>query len=54
VQHNPVLGVKRPAANSNEGTTPALGDSQTRMLLDAPPANTLKGKRDRAILAILL
>ena len=25
--HNPVLGVKRPAANNNEGTTPALGDS---------------------------
>ena len=24
------------------------------MLLDAPPANTLKGKRDRAILATLL
>ncbi len=54
VLHNPVLGVKRPAANNNEGTTPALGDSQARMLLDAPPANTLKGKRDRAILATLL
>ncbi|TCD46922.1 tyrosine-type recombinase/integrase [Chlorobium sp. N1] len=54
VLHNPVLGVKRPAANNNEGTTPALGDSQARMLLDAPPTNTLKGKRDRAILATLL
>jgi site-specific recombinase XerD len=54
VLHNPVLGVKRPAANNNEGTTPALGDSQARMLLDAPPADTLKGKRDRAILATLL
>ena len=54
VTHNPVNGVKRPTANSNEGTTPALSDSQARKLLDAPPADTLKGKRDRAILAALL
>jgi integrase/recombinase XerD len=51
---NPVDGVKRPAALSNEGSTPALGDAQARRLLDAPPANTLKGARDRAILATLL
>jgi site-specific recombinase XerD len=48
---NPVDGVKRPAATGNEGSTPALGDAQARKLLDAPPENTLKGKRDRAILA---
>jgi len=36
------------------GATPALGDNQTRMLLDAPPANTLIGKRDRAILSTML
>ncbi|MDH5677973.1 MAG: tyrosine-type recombinase/integrase [Nitrospinota bacterium] len=54
VTHNPVNGVKRPMSNNNEGTTPALSDSQARKLLDAPPKNTLKGKRDRAILAILL
>jgi hypothetical protein len=41
-------------ANSNEGTTPALGDAQARKLIDAPPEDTLKGKRDRAILATLL
>jgi len=51
---NPVDGVKRPAANGNEGSTPALGDAQVRRLLDAPPEDTLKGKRDRAILATLL
>lgn len=51
---NPVDGVKRPAANGNEGSTPALGDAQARRLLDAPPADTLKGVRDRAILAVLL
>jgi len=51
---NPVDGVKRPTANGNEGSTPALGDAQARKLLDAPPEDTLKGKRDRAILATLL
>jgi integrase/recombinase XerD len=51
---NPVDGVKRPTANNNEGSTPALGDAQARRLLDAPLADTLKGVRDRAILAVLL
>jgi integrase/recombinase XerD len=51
---NPVDGVKRPTANNNEGSTPALGDAQARRLLDAPPLDTLKGVRDRAILATLL
>jgi integrase/recombinase XerD len=51
---NPVDGVKRPATNGNEGSTPALGDAQARRLLEAPPPDTLKGIRDRAILATLL
>jgi integrase/recombinase XerD len=51
---NPVDGVKRPMSNSNEGGTPALGDAQARRLLEAPAPNTLKGVRDRAILATLL
>jgi hypothetical protein len=42
---NPVDGVKRPMANGNEGSTPALGDRQARKLLEAPPADTLKGVR---------
>ncbi len=54
VTHNPVKGVKRPASSSNEGSTPALSDHQVRRLLDAPPLDTLKGQRDRAILATLL
>ena len=54
VTHNPVKGVKRPKVESYEGKTPALGDAQVRALLDAPPADTLKGKRDRAILSVLL
>ena len=43
VTGNPVDGVKRPMANGNEGGTPALGDSLARKLLEAPPADTLKG-----------
>jgi site-specific recombinase XerD len=54
VAGNPVDGVKRPMANGNEGSTPALGDAQARRLLEAPAPDTLKGVRDRAILAALL
>ena len=54
VTHNPVRGVKRPAVDTLEGKTPALGDAQARALLNAPPSSTLKGQRDRAILAVLL
>ena len=54
VAGNPVDGVDRPMANGNEGSTPALGDAQARKLLEAPRAGTLKGDRDRAILATLL
>jgi integrase/recombinase XerD len=49
VLHNPVLGVKRPCSMNREGVTPALSDHQAWMLLKAPPATTLKGKRDRAL-----
>ena len=54
VSHNPVKGVKRPAVEGYEGKTPALGDHQARELLAAPNGVSLKGKRDRAILATLL
>ena len=54
VTHNPVKGVKRPKVESYEGKTPALGDHQARDLLNAPDPKTLKGKRDRAMLSMLL
>ena len=47
-------GVERPKTESGEGKTPALGDHQARKLLDAPQADTIKSKRDRAILSTLL
>ncbi|WP_117140668.1 tyrosine-type recombinase/integrase [Pseudomonas amygdali] len=51
---NPVHGVKRPRIEANEGKTPALGDHQAKQLLEAPSTDTVKGLRDRAILAVLL
>jgi len=51
---NPVHGVKRPRIETSEGKTPALGDHQAKALLDAPDPSTVKGLRDRAILAVLL
>ena len=54
VTHNPVKGVQRPKTESGEGKTPALGDHQARKLLEAPQTDTLKSKRDRAILSTLL
>lgn len=54
VETNPVKGTKRPKVESQEGKTPALGDHQARALLAAPDPSTLKGKRDRAMLSVLL
>jgi integrase/recombinase XerD len=54
VDANPVDGVKRPGEGANEGKTPALSDAQAKRLLEAPSDSTLKGRRDRAILAVLL
>jgi integrase/recombinase XerD len=55
VPDNPVNGVERPKAeNANEGKTPAISDDQARALLAAPAGDTIKGKRDRAILATFL
>lgn len=54
ITHNPVKGVARPKEGANEGKTPALSDAQAKRLLHAPDAGALKGKRDRAILAVLL
>lgn len=54
VSGNPVEGVKRPRMESGEGKTPAIGDHQARALLNVADTSTLRGRRDRAILATLL
>jgi len=54
VAHNPVKGVERPKTESGEGKTLAIGDHQAREVLAARPKDTIKSKRDRAILSTLL
>lgn len=54
VANNPGVGVARPKEGANEGKTPALSDDQARALLKAPSTLTWQGKRDRAMLAVLL
>ena len=54
ITHNPVHGCERPGEGANEGKTPAISDTGARMILSAPDESTIKGKRDRAILAVLL
>lgn len=45
---------KRARRYKPQGGASALSEEQARKLLDGPPADTLKGIRDRAILATLL
>ena len=49
---NPVAAVRRPAINRDEGSTLALSKAQARKLLDIPPADTLPGLRDRAVISV--
>jgi site-specific recombinase XerD len=49
---NPVVDVQRPRINREEGSTAAFSKTQARRLLDAPPADTVAGARDRAILSV--
>ena len=51
---NPVKGVKRPKVDSYEGKTPAIADNEARQLMNLPSDKTIKGIRDRAMLATLL
>ncbi len=48
-----ILGIKAPKV-SRDGRTPGLSREEARRLLDAPSADTLRGLRDRALLAVLL
>lgn len=52
ITHNPVHGIKRPKGKSEP--TKSLSDDQVRILLQSPPEDTLKGRRDRAILSVLV
>ena len=51
---NPIEGIERPGEKGDTKAAPVLTGEQARRLLDAPPKGALKGRRDRAILAVLL
>jgi integrase len=55
-RRHPQSGQRREAATvrGGEGKTPAIGDNQARDLLAAPAEDSIKDKRDRAILSTLL
>lgn len=53
-RRDPVEGIERPDLQADARPAPVLTARQARRLLDAPPADTLSGLRDRAILAVLL
>lgn len=48
-----ILSIKAPKV-SRDGRTPGLSRVEARKLLDAPPPDTLRGIRDRALLSVLL
>ena len=52
VDKNPVREVERPVVNRREGMTLAFSQKQARKVLDAPPDDTIRGLRDRAILSV--
>lgn len=54
VSGNPVDGVKRLKVATQEGSTPTIADYQARALLAASDLSTLRGLRDRAMLATFL
>lgn len=54
VRDNPVRSVRRPGVNSDQVESVVMTKKQAAALLDAPPADTLMGLRDRAILATFL
>jgi hypothetical protein len=54
VSHNAVRGVKRPKAEGNEAQGAGVGRRLSTGGLGRAPAHTLKGKRDRPILATFL
>ena len=51
---NIVQGVQRSKLTTSEGATSSISDHQAKILLESPDPSTLKGKRDRAILATFL
>jgi site-specific recombinase XerD len=51
---NPAHSVRGPAYSTKKGKTPVLSPAEARHLLDSIPADTLTGKRDRALIGLMV
>lgn len=54
VPHNPAGPVRGPRQTSGKGKTPVLSPDEARQLLDSIEVHTVKGLRDRALIALML
>ncbi len=50
---NPAHAVRGPSYSTKKGTTPALAPKEARQLLNSIPADTVAGKRDRALIGLM-
>ena len=54
ISSNPATDVRGPRYSANEGKTPVLFEDDARLMLGAIDTRTLIGKRDRAMIAVML
>jgi hypothetical protein len=54
VRHNPATSVRGPKHVVRNGKTPVLTPEETRLLLDAIPVETIAGRRDRALIGLMV
>ena len=52
LKDNPCKNITRPQVQSNIGKSDIISDSEAKKFLDAPSPSTIRGLRDRAILAV--
>ena len=54
MKSNPFKVISRPSVDNHVGKSKVINEAEARKLLSIPPLDTLKGKRDRAILSTFL
>lgn len=54
IEFNPASSVRGPKYSAKKGKTPVLDPHEARQLLDGFNASTLKGKRDRALIGVMI
>src|SRR3954453_10317509 len=54
IASNPAQNVRRPKHSQKKGQTPVLNPDEARALLDSIEADTLLGRRDRALIGLMV